>query len=365
VQVIAARKGERPALTRTARGKHHALTACGNAAGQMMDPFFTFAGVRENRRFTKGASKSVFCLTASGWPDRASWYKFCKEFVSFKASLGLTKALLIVDGADTHYSLEAIHLLRGANVRLFTLPPACTAKMQPLDVGFFGALSTRVTTLIDENSGVCATADIAAFVTRAYKEFDAQAVLTGKHAITNAFRKSGLYPCNIGVFEDKDFAKSDARLGLSASHPSVHKAKAMTASQIAIVLDSILCSSNIGVQKDLEGHINSNGFDLSMVGLTDDKVVQHLIAEEKAKKDKEGAKAARKAARAAAKTLREAKKGENTVGTKRSRKNMTTSSDSTVHNPEQHAAKRSRKEYLPRKSLKRTVEAAEFPAVDE
>jgi len=53
------------------------------------------------------------------------------------------EALLILDGHATHTrNLEVIDMARAHGVTMLCLPPHCSHKMQPLDVGFMKPLST-------------------------------------------------------------------------------------------------------------------------------------------------------------------------------------------------------------------------------
>jgi hypothetical protein len=277
MQVIGRKGGDNPGVLRSVREGHNALSACGNAVGDMMPPFFTFTGVRPDRRLTKGSKKSVFNLTRNGWPSETSWFLFCQEFVKFKDSLGLGKTLLIVDGAKTHMHLPTILLLIQNNVRLLCLPSGVTGKMQPLDVGFFGPLSHVMRTLIHDFHGDCKTADLAKLVDTAYKRLEFKADCREKPVLSGAFAKSGLVPFNPEVFLGKDFARSDHLLGLSASHLKVLQAKELRAEAFNVVIDSALAASCPDVRTRLEDHVKATGFDMSGIGLTDDVVVKRML----------------------------------------------------------------------------------------
>jgi hypothetical protein len=48
--------------------------------------------------------------------------------------------LLIIDGHDSHYSIEFIEFCDAHRIHLFILPPHTTHMLQPLDKGIFGPL---------------------------------------------------------------------------------------------------------------------------------------------------------------------------------------------------------------------------------
>lgn len=275
------------------------MTACGNAAGDMMPPFFTFAGKDTTKLRTRGTSvKMKFSLSDNGWPDEASWYRWCVEFVAYIKALGLTKALLICDNGDTHSSLAAIQLLRENNVRLWCLPPACTSKMQPLDVGYFGGLQAVITSEIDARFGRVSEGDIPALVALAYERMASTAHSKGKPGgLVAAFAKCGLVPCNPDIFTDADFARSDRILGYSAAHEDVLKAKKLTSADFSVVIDSTTALHSPELTKRLKEHVHRSGFDTNMVGSCDTDTATSALEKLAAKAEEEFQVLARKSDR--------------------------------------------------------------------
>ena len=52
------------------------------------------------------------------------------------------KRLLIVDGHNSHFSMEFLHFCNENRIELFCLPPHTTHILQPLDVGLFAPLQS-------------------------------------------------------------------------------------------------------------------------------------------------------------------------------------------------------------------------------
>ena len=50
------------------------------------------------------------------------------------------KRLLVVDGHNSHFSMEFLQFCSHNQIELFCLPPHTTHILQPLDVGLFGPL---------------------------------------------------------------------------------------------------------------------------------------------------------------------------------------------------------------------------------
>lgn len=197
----------------------------------------------------------------------------------------------MVDGADTHYHLPSIVLLREHNVRLVCLPPACTGMMQPLDVGFFGPLHLIVSGAVDAMANrvgdrTSATQQhLCGMITAAYSHLESKATLeAAEPTLAKAFHKSGLCPFNVKVFSDEDFAKSDAMLDLSATSPAVLHAKEMRAELIGLVIDSSVAAACPIVKKKLDAIVKASGYDLSKRALTDDIVRNAGIAKMEATK---------------------------------------------------------------------------------
>ena len=81
----------------------------------------------------EGVPGAAYAFTENGWGSPDTYVMWCNHFVKHIQALGLTKALLLVDGHADHFYLPALEILRLANVRLLVLPPACTHILQPLD----------------------------------------------------------------------------------------------------------------------------------------------------------------------------------------------------------------------------------------
>ena len=52
------------------------------------------------------------------------------------------KRLLIVDGHNSHFSIDFLHFCETNQIELFCLPPHTTHILQPLDVGLFAPLQS-------------------------------------------------------------------------------------------------------------------------------------------------------------------------------------------------------------------------------
>lgn len=259
----------------------------------------TFMGKRDLNRLVEGAPGAAYCLTDNGWPNANTWYCFCKFFIEHKRSMGLKKALLIVDGHDDHFSLPALQLLRDNGVVLLTLPPACTHKMQPLDVKFFGLLKRLISKFLKSRNLRAKKAMWASLIHLAHLHMELEAKTNKKlHTLAAGFRGAGIYPWNPKIFTKDDFKVSDYALSLSEDAALVKKAREVTLEKVGLSLDRILGAATPQVKAKLDEHVRASGFELAQIAATDDVYVQKLLDNEEKKASEAKAKAERAELRA-------------------------------------------------------------------
>jgi len=115
--------------------------------------------------------------------------------------------LLIIDGHGSHLSDEVITNAISKNVVIFLLPPKCTHKLQPLDVGIFNYVQRpwrdRCAKLAQEGQPISRSTFMVHYFDVRQQGFTAQHILT-------AWRRSGLHPTDPNVFTDADYAMSQA-----------------------------------------------------------------------------------------------------------------------------------------------------------
>ena len=98
-----------------------------------------FAGkVLQEEMFNREKDRHIplqVAVTENGYMEGSVWLKFLEFFV---ANVHARRPLLFVlDGFDSHLTLEAIEYARLHQIILFALPPHTTHKTQPCDVGIF------------------------------------------------------------------------------------------------------------------------------------------------------------------------------------------------------------------------------------
>ena len=94
-------------------------------------------------------ARSVAFCSPNGWTDSDLSVKWLQHFVSITNASTSTPQVVILDGHNSHKSLEAITFAMEHGIHLITLPPHCTHKMQPIDRTYFKALKANYNAAAD------------------------------------------------------------------------------------------------------------------------------------------------------------------------------------------------------------------------
>lgn len=197
-------------LTSAERGKLMTAILCFSAVGSYMPPMFIFPRKRMKPELLDGAPAGSWGeCHESGWIQGHLFIIWLKRFIEWSHSSKDDPVLLLLDGHATHVkSIEVIELARENGVILLCFPPHCTHRLQPLDVGFMKPLSTyygnEIKSWLRSHPGRVVTQ----FQTAALfgKAFIAAATMA---TATNAFRATGIWPMNVNIFTDADFAPAE------------------------------------------------------------------------------------------------------------------------------------------------------------
>ena len=148
---------------------------------------------------------SIAACTTSGWTDPDCFVIWLRHFIQLVNPSKDRRHVLIFDGHCSHKSLEALEMALENGVDIITLPPHCTHRLQPLDVGWFKSLKANYNTQADSwlrsNLGRRITDfEVAGIFANAY------GLCTASGKMEKAFSTCGLWPINPDVFTDDDFA---------------------------------------------------------------------------------------------------------------------------------------------------------------
>jgi len=206
---IIAQRGKRRigAMTSNERGESVTCVVCTSATGMFVPPMLIYKRKRMKAELTNGAPPgTVFSVQEKGWMSNEGFIEWLKHFIYTVRPSKAAKVVLILDGHVTHAkNLAAIELARESGVRMISLPPHTTHRLQPLDVSFFGpmgryydeAMRKWVRTHV---SRPVTTWQVAELLGEAYGRAASVAIAT------SGFKASGLWPLDVNVFSDADFS---------------------------------------------------------------------------------------------------------------------------------------------------------------
>ena len=196
-------------ITSAERGQLVTVEICMSAAGHYVPPLFVFPRVRMKAELLDRAPPgSIAVPHKSGWMQTELFVQWFRHFIGHTNPTSASPVLLVLDGHKTHtLNLDVINLARANHVTILCLPPHCTHRLQPLDVGLMKPLMTYYTQEVEKwlrkyPGRVVSLYQVAELFGAAYMR--AATMLTA----VNAFHKTGLYPVNRHIFNDADFCPS-------------------------------------------------------------------------------------------------------------------------------------------------------------
>ena len=206
------------AISSGEKGKNHTIVSCVSASGSALPPFLIYPRKRITDNLKEGAYPGTsFNCSDSGWITQElyiEWFKF------FLTCIPPTRpVLLIEDGHSSHISIDVIELARENSVHILCIPSHTTHLLQPLDVGVFKSFKSHYNNecrkyMMAHPGRTIATENIAALIGAAWsKSLTPVNIMAG-------FRKSGAFPLNPGVIDDRQVAPSFA-VRSSAKSPSL------------------------------------------------------------------------------------------------------------------------------------------------
>ena len=178
------------------------------ASGNTIPPLFIFPRVHFKDHFIEGAPEgSLGVATRSGWINSSIFVDVLKHIQKHTLSSKENPILLILDNHESHTytSIDAINYCRNNGIVCLSFPPHTTHRLQPLDVGVFGPLKSKLKTSFNDwhvsyPGKTLNIYNIPKLTKIPYLEsFNAR-------NITRAFEKTGIWPFNKLIFNDEDFA---------------------------------------------------------------------------------------------------------------------------------------------------------------
>jgi hypothetical protein len=114
-----------------------------NAAGWTVPPFLIFAGKYHLSAWYEEDIPRDWAIAVSdnGWTNNEIGVEWLKHFNTHtKTRVVGTCQLLVLDGHESHHSIEFQELCKENNIYTLCMPPHSSHLLQPLDVGCFSPL---------------------------------------------------------------------------------------------------------------------------------------------------------------------------------------------------------------------------------
>ncbi|XP_059060761.1 uncharacterized protein LOC131853752 [Achroia grisella] len=196
------------AVTSAERGVLVTLEIATNAIGNAIPCMFVFPRIRYNDIFVRnGPPECIGVGNQSGWMTQKEFIRFIYHFIHHVKPSKEDPVLLLLENHSSHINVEVVNKAKDNNIVLLSFPPHCSHNLQPLDVGVYGPLKNYIskaqTSWMSSNPGkTMSIYDLPAIVKEALP------LALNPMNIINAFKKSGIWPCNEDVFQESDFAPS-------------------------------------------------------------------------------------------------------------------------------------------------------------
>jgi hypothetical protein len=176
------------------------VLSCINASGQSIPGFYIFRGKRVMMNYIQNCENgATMAMQPEGWMTAILFSHWISHFIQSlqqRGGISLTnRHLLIVDGHNSHVTIEVVHKAMQVGLDLLTLPSHTSHRLQPLDVSVFGPFKRAFKRHRDawtlQNAGRGASKMVLAhWVSAALQQ-----ALT-KNNIQAGFRSTGIWPLN-------------------------------------------------------------------------------------------------------------------------------------------------------------------------
>lgn len=192
-------------VTSSERGRNVTAVCCLSAAGGYVPPMFIYPRKRMNPTFMTGAPTGAVGVVnerGTGYIDGPLFLKYLEHFVATTGCNTENGHLIILDGHDSHKSLNAINYCRENGIELLSLPPHTSHRTQPLDRTFFGSLKAKYATavsswMVSHQNQRVTHFEVAGLFAQAYNA----AATTG--SAVNGFKVTGIWPFDPSVFDEE------------------------------------------------------------------------------------------------------------------------------------------------------------------
>jgi hypothetical protein len=132
------------------------VLACVNAAGSSIPSFYIFRGLRFRRNYIKDCENgATMAMQQKTWMIGFLFFNWLDHFITHVQALyGVSttnRHLLIVDGHNSHVTIEVVKKAAKAGIDMVSLPSHTSHALQPLDVSVFKPFKTAFRFYRDED----------------------------------------------------------------------------------------------------------------------------------------------------------------------------------------------------------------------
>ena len=200
-----------PVASQVSRERGETMTFVGiiNAVGQSLPPVFIIPRKKWNPAFMRNTTfgcKGI--LQPTGWMNGEVFVETLQHVKERTGCSVDNKICLIIDNAISHMNIHVVEYAEANGIKLVTLPPHTTDKLQPLDVSVFGpfkaCLKREQTSfnLMHPNEHI-AVHQLPELACEAWtKAANPQNILSG-------FKATGIWPINRDIFPEDAFVAAE------------------------------------------------------------------------------------------------------------------------------------------------------------
>ena len=208
---VISQKGKREVqkIASADRGETITAVCCFSAAGMYVPPALIFKRKKVKPELTEDAPAGTLQLCSdSGFINSDLFMKWLEHFKNYVNPTESSPVLLLLDNHASHISTQAIEYCRNNFIRLLSIPPHSSHRVQPLDVILFAALKTSYA----KHADIYLTSHPGYVITqrnvgKLFKKAYGEVATVGRGE--KGFEKCGIFPYDLTVFDDIDFLPAE------------------------------------------------------------------------------------------------------------------------------------------------------------